>query len=214
MKKIFDISLTLSNDLPVWPGDPAINLSLASSIKQGADANVTFIRMGAHTGTHLDAPCHFIDEARSVEDLSLDVLIGPVQVIELPDSVDLITRQVLEATSIESERVIFKTKNTSFWKDKGSEFQKEFVAISGDGAEYLAELGIKLVGVDYLSVAPFDDGIMPHRALLGRNVIPLEGLYLEEVQAGFYELICLPLKIKGSDGAPARVVLIQNADQK
>ena len=210
MKKIYDISLTLSNDLPVWPGDPSIKLSLASSISTGADANVTFIQMGAHTGTHLDAPCHFINGESSVEDLPLDVLLGTVQVIELPDDVDLITRKVLEKQDIQSQRVIFKTRNTAFWKEKDGRFHKNFVAISADGAEYLVEIGIKLVGVDYLSVAPFDDGVIPHRILLGKKIIPLEGLYLEGVSAGFYELVCLPIKIKGADGSPARVLLIKN----
>ena len=145
MKKYIDISLTLSNDLPVWPGDPAIQLSLASRIREGADANVTFIQMGAHTGTHLDAPCHFIDGESSVESLPLDVLIGSAQVIELPEDVDLITREVLEGLSFQCERILFKTRNTTYWKEKGSEFHKDFVALSGDGAEYLVEKEIKLV---------------------------------------------------------------------
>jgi arylformamidase len=207
---IFDISLAIIPDMPVWPGDPAVEVSLASSMENGALANVTRLSMSAHTGTHVDAPYHFLNDGRCVQDLDLALLTGPCYVTQLPDDVDEISAEVLERIPIgaNTTRLLFGTRNSKLWAAGVREFQRDFVAVSPDGADWLASHGIRLVGVDYLSVAAFDEPEPAHTALLKAGVIILEGLDLSRVPRGFYDLYCLPLKIFGADGAPARAILI------
>ena len=209
---IFDISLTLSPTLPTWPGDPGIELDLVESMDKGAGANVTRMNMGVHTGTHVDAPHHFLNDGRTVEQLPLDVLTGPCYVIQLPDGVEAITSEVLERTEITSgmKRLLFGTRNSHLWAKGETKFQTDFVAITEDGAEWLVKRGVQLVGVDYLSVAPYEEGVPTHEILLRAGVVVVEGLNLAKVIRGFYDLYCLPLKIAGSDGAPARAILVQS----
>ena len=209
---IFDISLTLSPTLPTWPGDPGIELDLVESRDTGAGANVTRMNMGVHTGTHVDAPHHFLNDGRTVEQLPLDVLTGPCYVIQLPDGVEAITSEVLERTEITSgmKRLLFGTRNSHLWAKGETKFQTDFVAITEDGAEWLVKRGVQLVGVDYLSVAPYEEGAPTHEILLKAGVVVVEGLNLSKVMRGFYDLYCLPLKIAGSDGAPARAILVQS----
>lgn len=208
---IYDISLTLSPDLPTWPGDPALELELSESMDKGAHVNVTKISTSVHVGTHVDAPHHFLNDHRTVEQLPLEVLTGPCYVTQLPDGIDAITAEVLERTEITSEmkRVLFGTRNSHLWARGKSAFQTDFVAITEDGAEWLVSRGVRLVGVDYLSVAPYGDSEPTHKVLLGAGVVVVEGLNLASVMRGFYDLYCLPLKIAGCDGAPARAILIQ-----
>lgn len=209
---IYDITLTISPALPTWPGDPGIELVQFESMDRGAHANVTKISTSVHMGTHVDAPHHFLNDGRTVESLPLDVLTGPCYVVQLPDGVDAITAEVLSRSEVSSEmkRVLFGTSNSHFWAKGETKFQEEFVAITEDGAEWLVEHGIQLVGVDYLSVAPFQESEPTHKILLGAGVVIVEGLNLSNVMRGFYDLYCLPLKIAGSDGAPARAILIQS----
>jgi len=208
--KIFDISLTTTSDIVTWPGDPGVELKRVKKMEEGSHSNVSQISMGVHTGTHVDAPYHFVANGGTVEGLSLDILIGPVQVIEIPESVNILTAEVLvEASMDESvDRVLFKTRNSNYWAQKPLGFQSDFVGISEDGARYLVEKGVKLVGIDYLSVAPYDQSVPTHYELLNGGVVAVEGLDLSEVPPGQYMLYCLPVKLGGSDGAPARVVLI------
>ena len=208
---IYDISLTLSPDLPTWPGDPALELELFESMDKGAHVNVTKISTSVHVGTHVDAPHHFLNDGRTVEGLSLDVLTGPCYVVQLPDGIDAITAEVLDRTEVTSEmkRVLFGTRNSHLWARSETGFQTDFVAITEDGAEWLVSRGIQLVGVDYLSVAPYGDSEPTHKVLLGAGVVIVEGLNLASVLRGFYHLYCLPLKIAGCDGAPARAILVQ-----
>ncbi|HKY55411.1 MAG TPA: cyclase family protein [Anaerolineales bacterium] len=209
---IHDISLTISPALPTWPGDPPLELELIESMNQGAHANVTRMSSAVHLGTHVDAPHHFLNDGRTVESLSLDVLTGPCYVTQLPDGIDAITSEVLERSEISGDmkRVLFGTRNSHLWAKAESKFQTDFVAITEDGAEWLVERGIQLVGVDYLSVAPYGDSVPTHTVLLKAGVVVVEGLNLSQVMRGFYDLYCLPLKIAGSDGAPARAILIQH----
>lgn len=209
--KIHDISLTISPDLPSWPGDPRIQLERISKMEDGADANVTHMSMGVHTGTHVDAPYHFVGiDAPTVESLSLEVLNGPASVIYLPE-VDLITEQVLRDAELpkSATRLLFKTRNSDIWARGEYAFQEDFVALDADASEYLIHLGVKLVGVDYLSVAPFSAPVPTHQILLKANVHIVEGLDLSAIQPGEYTFYCLPLKIMGSDGAPARAILVE-----
>ncbi len=209
---IYDISLTLSPDLPTWPGDPGLELEKFESMDQGSGTNCTSISTSVHIGTHVDAPHHFLNDGRTVDELSLDVLTGPCYVLQLPDGVDAITSEVLDRSEITSDmkRILFGTSNSHFWAQGEKEFQTDFVAITEDGAEWLVEHGVQLVGVDYLSVAPYGDSVGTHSVLLKAGVVVVEGLNLSKVMRGFYDLYCLPLKIAGSDGAPARAILIQS----
>jgi arylformamidase len=211
--KIFDISLTISPDLPVWPGDPAIELEQIESIDRGAHANVSRLSAGVHTGTHVDAPHHFLNDGRTVDHLPLDVLTGPCYVVQLPDGVEALTAEALEGISLPDgvKRILFGTSNSRIWSRGETKFQEDFVAVTEDGAEWLVEHGIRLVGVDYLSVAPYGESVPTHRVLLLAGVVVVEGLDLSAVPRGFYDLYCLPLKLLGADGAPARVVLVQRS---
>ncbi len=209
---IYDISLTISSNLPTWPGDPRPELKLYESIDKGALYNATWISSSVHLGTHIDAPRHFINDGRTVEQAPLDVLTGPCYVVQLPDGVDAITADVLERTEItpEMKRILFGTRNSHLWVNGEINFEQDFVGITEDGAEWLVERGVQLVGIDYLSVAPYSDPVPPHIVFLKAGVVVVEGLNLSNVMRGFYDLYCLPLKIAGSDGAPARAILIQS----
>jgi arylformamidase len=211
MMKIFDISLSISPEMPVWPGDPPVELEKIESMDAGAHANVSRLSAGVHIGTHVDAPHHFLNDGRTIEQLSLDVLTGPCYVLQLPDGVEAITAEALEGMSFpeDTKRILFGTSNSRFWSRGETEFQEDFVAVTEDGAEWLVKHGIQLVGVDYLSVAPFGDSVPTHRVLLQAGVVVVEGLDLSAVPRGFYDLYCLPLKLHGAEGAPARAILIQ-----
>ena len=167
------------------------------------------LNFGAHTGTHVDAPAHFIEGAAKIESLPLEVLIGEAQVIEVPDDVQVIDKEFVTAQcSPAIPRVLFKTRNSAFWSEP--EFHTDFAYLDLEAAQSLVEQGIKLVGIDYLSIEKFGSPKHEtHLALLSHDVVILEGLNLTDVPAGNYELICLPLRLRSSkgDGAPARVVL-------
>ncbi len=208
--RIFDITLPLHPQMPVWPGDPNIQVSRISKIEDGAQANVTHISMTVHAGTHIDAPYHFLGgDAQTVDTIPLNQLTGRAYVLHLPDNINSITAEVLKNIEIPAriKRILFRTRNSNYWKENKREFVKDFVTLSPDGARFLIEHGIKLVGIDYLSIAPFDDGVTTHTILLKAGVIIVEGLDLSQVPQGRYSLYCLPLKVVGSDGAPARVIL-------
>lgn len=209
--RTYDISLTISPNLPIWPDDTPISIERTEKIEQGSDANVTRLEMSAHVGTHVDAPYHFLGgEAATVEQLPLNILHGRAYVLQIEDEVDLITESVLKNASIplRIRRLLLKTRNSLYWASGETKFQEEFVALSEDGAQYLVDRGIRLIGVDYLSVAPFRDTGPTHKVLLSAGVVILEGLNLSFITPGRYTLYCLPIKIKGADGAPARAILI------
>ena len=207
--RTYDVTLTISHDMPVWPGDVQPTLEMKSSIAAGGTANTSQITLSVHTGTHVDAPHHFLDNGRTVEGLSLDVLIGRAYVLHLPD-VDVITAGLLEHADIppRTRRLLFKTRNSEYWAKGIKEFQPNFVGISADAAQFLVDRNVRLVGVDYLSVAPYKKSVPTHQILLRAGVVVVEGLDLSQVSQGRYTLHCLPLKMGGSDGAPARVILV------
>lgn len=207
---IYDISLTVSPDLPVWPGDPAIELTPIASMDAGDTANVTRFSAGVHVGTHVDAPHHFLNDHRTVENLPLDVLTGPCRVVAFGDEVAAISAAALEAADIPAgcERLLLRTRNAHLWRESPHDFRRDFVAVTADGAEWLVSHGVKLVGVDYLSVAPFDAPVPTHQILLRAGVVIVEGVNLLDVPPGDYSLYCLPLKLRGVDGAPARAILV------
>ena len=208
--KIYDVSLPISPELPVWPGDPQVVLEQVSSMDAGAHDNVSRLACGVHVGTHVDAPHHFLNDHRTVESLSLDILVGPACVVHIPEDVPVVDAQILESAAIPAgtERLLLKTRNSNHWKRGENVFDTGFVGISGDGAEWLVQHNLKLVGIDYLSVAPYHQSIPTHRALLTAGIVIIEGLDLSAIEPGTYSLYCLPLKLVGSDGAPARTILV------
>ncbi|NQS91505.1 MAG: cyclase family protein [Chloroflexi bacterium] len=205
---LYDISLTISENLPTWPGDPKIELKKISLITEGQEANVTHLSASVHIGTHVDAPDHFLGNGQTVENLPLDLLVGPAVVVELTGT-GMISSKDLESAGIPkgTRRLLIKTANSQYWAEENQSFQEDFIALEADAAAALVSLGVEVVGVDYLSVAPFADPAPTHRVLLENNVIIIEGLDLSKIESGEYHLMCLPLKIGGSDGAPARVLL-------
>jgi arylformamidase len=206
--RIYDVSVGISPQLPVWPGDPPVELERVRAIASGANANVSRLGCGVHTGTHVDAPLHFIDGAAGVESLPLRLLTGRAYVVHLP-AAKVIDEATLEKAGLppRTRRILFRTRNSEIWAREKS-FQKDFVAVDASGARWLVKRGVQLVGVDYLSVAPFGHSKETHRALLEAGVVVIEGLDLSRVTQGRYSLYCLPLKLMGSDGAPARAILV------
>ena len=207
-----DISVPISpNETPVYPGDPGIEVGSWAAIARGDAANVSVLHFGAHTGTHLDAPAHFIEGAPGLGSLALDALVGRAQVVEVPEGVREITAEhVRQHLTDGAERVLFKTRNSAFWDDARGRFREDFTYLSPDAARALVRRGARLVGIDYLSVEKFgSEEHETHKVLLSEGVVILEGLDLRGARAGEYELICLPLKIAAvdGDGAPARAVL-------
>jgi arylformamidase len=209
--KIYDISLPLSNTLAVWPGDDPIRIEPLSRLEQGDMATVSRLAMTAHAGTHVDAQKHFVLGGAGVDAMDLNTLIGPALVVDVPRDVTTISAAVLDALAIPpgAARILFHTANSRLWAEQAHAFREDYVAVNANGARWLVERGVKLVGIDYLAIAPFDDLEAPHRLLLSANVVVIEGLNLSGIAAGAYKLVCLPLKIANCDGAPARAVLIQ-----
>jgi arylformamidase len=207
---IYDITLGISPSLPVWPGDAEIVLEQVKSMDSGAHSNVTRLEMSAHTGTHVDAPHHFLNNYQTVEQLPLDILIGRCYVLDLTSMEGYVDAKTLGNSNIPGDtiRLLIKTGNSARWQTGEKEFFPEFQGITEDGAEWLVEKGIKLIGIDYLSIAPYKQSVPTHLVLLKAGVIALEGINLALVNQGNYELYCLPMKLVGSDGAPARVILI------
>jgi len=204
--KIHDVSVVLRPGMPVWPGEPGLEISRIKTIKDGTGANVSAIKTGCHIGTHIDAPLHFVEKGNSIEELSLDLFVGRVRVF-LITAGRCIGRKELEPLGIEGgQRVIFKTSNSDLWEKES--FETEFVFITEEAARFLVDVGVKTVGIDYLSVEQYGVENSPtHHILLGSGIGVIEGLDLREVDEGEYELFCLPLKLAGADGSPARVIL-------
>ena len=209
---IYDISVAISAGTPVYPGDPGVEIVSHASLERGDPASVTLLRLGAHTGTHVDAPAHFIRGAQTVSELPLEALVGRARVVEVPAGVTAIDEAHVKTLVPDgTQRVLFKTRNSAFWAaGGGGAFREDFTYVTPDAARALAARGLRLVGIDYLSIEKFkSDDFAAHVALLSRGVVIVEGLNLGDVPAGEYELACLPLKIAGGDGdgAPARAVL-------
>jgi arylformamidase len=209
--KIYDVTIAVSETVPTFPGDPKVQIDLCSAIANGEAANVSELRFGAHTGTHVDAPNHFIEGTRHVSELDLNKLVGNCLVVELGEN-----EMSVEPGHVEHlenvERVLFKTRNSVFWNEPEKGFREDFTYISPAAAKVLVEKGIKLVGIDYLSVEKFGAGSFDtHLTLLEKEVVIIEGLDLREIPAGEYEITCLPLKFTGGgdDGSPARTILRQ-----
>jgi arylformamidase len=202
-----DVSVPLRPGVPTFPGDPTYNISLTISMANGAICNVSRLDMGAHTGTHLDAPSHFIEGAAATESIPLDVCVGPAWVVDATRLKANIGPTDLAGLDIppDETRLLFKTPNSELWNQPG--FSEAFIGLDGEAARVLAERGVRLVGADYLSIAPFGNPAPTHLALLSAGVVIIEGLDLRTVDPGPVDLLCLPLRLVGSDGAPARALV-------
>jgi arylformamidase len=202
-----DVSVPLRSGMVHWPDNPPVQIERTLSIEYGDVANVSKISMGAHTGTHMDGPIHFVREGQGLDEMPLTATIGRARVIEIRDPGSIKPDELHPHRLQCGERILFKTQNSARrWSSE--DFMEDFVYISQGAARYLADRGIQTVGVDYLSVGGFrKDGEETHRALLEAGTWVIEGLELSEVEPGEYELICLPVKIERSDGAPARAIL-------
>ena len=209
--RTYDVSVPLSATTPTYPGDPGIEIKQWLRLDKGDAANVSLINFGLHSGTHVDAPAHFIDGGAKVDSLPLDSLLGEAEVVDVGDDIAVIDKNfVTEHCASGSQRILFKTRNSTFWSDPSGKFREDYVYIDPDAARWLVAAGVKLVGIDYLSVEKFkSDGFQTHLTFLSSGVVIVEGLDLRAVPGGRYELICLPLKVAGGsgDGAPARVIL-------
>jgi len=209
MSRIHDISVPVRTGGLVYPGNPEIAIELQQAISRGAGANVSSVRFGSHTGTHVDAARHFFDDGESVDQIPLDSLIGPCIVLSFDRSLMSVGASDLAKHELKgNSRVLIRTRNSGFLTE--TEFQRDYTFLAPDGAEYLVSKGVRLVGVDYLSIEQFHSGHhKTHRTLLEKKIVIVEGLNLQDVQPGEYNLICLPLRLEGLDGAPARAVLVE-----
>jgi arylformamidase len=204
-----DISIPLRNDMPRWPDNPSVEITRTMDINCGDEATVSTISIGSHTGTHMDAPLHFIKSGKAIDEMPLSAVIGPARVIEIHDPETITVEEVRPHSIRSGERVLFKTRNSARqWSER--EFMEDFVYLSTEAARWLAQQRVQTVGVDYLSVGGYEkNGPEVHQVLLSENIWIIEGLDLSAVAPGQYDLICLPLKIARGDGAPARAVLRQ-----
>jgi len=208
LSNIIDVTLSLRSDMPKWPGSVGVELRRAMSLACGDSANGSVLVCDVHIGTHVDAPRHFLEGGSTVEQLPLDVMVGPCFVAYLPE-VEYITSDDLADLDFPSgtERLLLRTGNSTLWAAETREFREDYVALTEDAARWVVGKGVRLIGVDYLSVQRYGDSAATHQILLEAGVVIVEGLNLCEVEAGFYELICLPLKLVDAEGAPARVIL-------
>lgn len=208
MAKLIDISVALHPGLPVWPGNDPFCVEHVQSIKSGNTANVTQLKAGSHTGTHIDAPLHFVDGAKTTLEIPLEKLVGLCQVVPFQGKAK-ITAQDLEALQLKPGigKLLFKTDNSRLWDDMSHTFYEDYCALTADAARWIVNQGIHLVGIDYLSIQLFHDSFETHVILLSNEVVIVEGLDLRQVDPGIYRLICLPLKIQAVEGTLARAVL-------
>jgi len=209
MAKVYDITVTISAQTPIYKGDPGVVIAPFKSMSEGDTANVSQISMGCHTATHVDAPNHFIDGGGRVHEIDCSKLIGPCRVVEIPDDVTAIEpNHIGDMAGV--ERILFKTRNSAFWSEREKGFRTDYTYLLPETAERLAACGVVLVGIDYLSIEKSGSPGHPvHVALLEKEIVILEGVDLGEVAAGDYEIFCAPLKYDGAggDGAPARTFL-------
>jgi arylformamidase len=206
MSRLIDVTVPLRPTMPVWPGDAAFRITRVSDMAAGDRNNLSELCLGSHTGTHVDAPAHFLPDGASIETLPLDALVGPCRVVAVGAEAEIGVGELERHGIAEGERILIRTRNSALWADDA--FHEDFVHLSTDAAEWLAERRPRCVGVDYLSVGGFHkNGTPVHRALLAAGVWLIEGLDLREAEAGEYELLCLPLRVLGAEGAPARALL-------
>jgi arylformamidase len=209
--RVIDVTLPISADMLTWPGDPSVEILPSHRLARGDSANVSELKMGTHTGTHVDAPFHFIDGAPGVDQIPLLSLYGTAAVVDVRDVEDTIGPDEVKRVPDGARRVLFQTRNSEIWRDPSPRFPEHYVSVTPDGARALVDVGVMLVGVDFLSVEKRGSpGHPTHVTLLEAGVVIVEGLNLSDVEPGDYTIACMPLKLAGMDGAPARVFLIES----
>jgi arylformamidase len=211
--RLIDVSLAIGPDLLIWPGNPGVVITPTSRISRGNSSNVSEIRLGSHTGTHVDPPYHFLDDGMTAEGLSLDVMMGENTVADLRGTAGPIGPDELDGLSLRREvtRLLLRTDNSALWAADPQVFPDDYVCLSPAGARWVVDHGIRLIGIDFLSIeARGAPGHPTHRTLLESGVVILEGLDLSDVEPGEYTLVCFPLKIAGGDGAPTRAILLED----
>ena len=205
--------MAIDSDMIQWPGSTEFLIKWTDQIRYGDSVNNSSIIMDTHCGTHIDAPLHHIDDGESIDKIPLEMLIGPAYVINA-QGIPLITKKIAEQLDIPggTKRILFKTDNSR--NQNRRTFNENYVAISPDAAEWMVKSGIELVGIDYLSIQKYNSSDDTHKILLIANVVIVEGIDLHNVEEGWYTLVCLPLRMKGLEGAPARVILISESEEK
>jgi arylformamidase len=211
--KIHDVSLVIRPDMVTWPGEPPPRIEPLKRIANGDSNNVSIVTLGDHTGTHVDPPLHFIEGGNTGDKLPLEALIGPCTVVAF-DGPGHVSGEWLERARLpkDTERILFKTPNSDRWGRPNAPFTRDFTTINASAARWCVDHGVKLVGVDYLSIepqGPEKEGYPVHKTLLGANVVVIEGLDLRGIAPGQYDLVCAPIKLLNGDGAPARVFLLE-----
>jgi arylformamidase len=211
--KIFDVTLTIREGMTTWGGEPGPELRPLRRIASGDNANVSTLTLGDHTGTHVDPPIHFIEGGATAEQLPLEALIGPCIVVAYEGDTSITGEWLARAVGRPAApRILFKTRNSALWSDPRHRFTRDIVAVGASAAKWCVDQGVRLVGIDYLTIEPQGPekaGYPTHHTLLGAGIVIIEGLDLRTVAPGIYELVCAPLKIAGGDGAPARVFLLE-----
>jgi arylformamidase len=201
-----DITVDIENDMVHWPGDVPVKIQRTKEIVKDGDANVTAFSMSAHTGTHIDAPLHFIKDGKDVTQIALDKLNGKTKIFQIEDEQQITLEEIKNFEINNGDRILFKTKNSDEdWTMQP--FNEKYIYLGTDAANYLKEKGIVCIGIDYLSIAGRANGEEVHKILLGAEISIIEGLNLRNIEPGLYEMVCLPMKLKGADGAPARVAI-------
>jgi arylformamidase len=220
-RRILDVSIPVHTAMIVYPGDPTVELAPAQRIERGDPSNVSTLRLGTHTGTHVDPPAHFLPGGPTADALPLEVLVGPAVVADLRDAEGAIGPAELDRLALPDrvERLLLRTRNSDLWgRPPGAAFPDSWIGLAADGAGWMVERGVRLAGIDFLSIEPPDTGVgvgfPTHLALLEAGVVVVEGLDLRKAPAGPYELLCLPLRLAGGDGAPARVVLVAEGEDE
>jgi arylformamidase len=207
MSAWLDISVPIRPGMVHWPGDPPYCVERVSDMRRGDVANVSLLKLGAHTGTHIDAPLHFVRDGLAIDAAPFDALIGRATVIHIEDRESIKPGELQRHKLERGQRVLLKTRNSPGSWEKGR-FVEDFVHIRADAAQYLVDRGVRTIGVDYLSVGGYErDGVQTHQVLLGAGLWLIEGLNLSAVEPGEYEMVCLPLKLEGVEASPARAVL-------
>lgn len=209
--RIIDISVPISSASVVWPGAPKTELNFRRSMEKGDKSNNSNLFMNCHAGTHVDAPFHFVKEGLGADQLPLEAMIGEAFIFDFSTQKEMTVEGFERSWPREgARRILIKTANSRLWRENSDHFVKDYVALTEATTRWLLKRGIELVGIDYLSIQRFGDAPIVHQLLLKAGVVILEGLDLSGASSGFYELLCLPLKLVGADGAPARVVLRKN----
>jgi arylformamidase len=206
MSEWIDISFAIDNGMLHWPGDVPVAISKSADMGRGDDANVTVLHFSAHTGTHIDAPLHFLKNGNDVSAIELNRLIGNVKIIQIENKKEITVEELKSFDINHGDNIFFKTSNSQNELLKFP-FTENFVYLSSAAAVFLRDKGVTIVGIDYLSVSGMNNAKEVHTTLLKNNILIIEGLVLKDITPGEYEMICLPLKIKNADGAPARVII-------